>query len=194
MKLNYNIPMHNETMKGILQDMLSKNMRKNINFESNPDSSGYSPEQVLYDNRSYFSSKNNLNLSDSFLIVGFKDRVIYPSGYIIRSLETVITYVRGWDLLGSLDKDHWVIIHQMADSDALENYRVGRYEISGGPFRYLKIVHTAPNLQTAEYLRYKMRLSYLEFFGLSWNKFCTVKIERRCNRLVPLMIALIYSI
>lgn len=182
--------MKNNSMSGVIQDMLNKNLERKIFLDSSPFVSNST--YIFYDNTSYFCSTNNEDMSKNFLIVGFKDRVIYPTGYVIKSYPDSINNLRGWDLLGSLDNSKWSKVHYVTDSNDLENKNVGRYELSGGPFRYFKIVQTAKCLRNDEDLRYRLRISYLDFFGFSWSGLCTrSKCAKHLN--TPYYIVLIYS-
>ena len=156
--------MRNEGLEGILQDMLKKGKESKILVDS---------RIVLYDNSSYFVTTNNKDVSLNSLTVGFNDRVIYPTGYLIKSYPDLISYLRGWNLFGSLDGNTWTNIHTSHDSNKLENGQVGRYELNGGPFRYFKIVQTEPCLTSDENFKYKLRIMYIEFFGFSWTGVCT---------------------
>ena len=169
--------MRNDSCEGIFQDMLKKGEKKKITFESSPNY--MDPINVLYDNSSYFTTLNNKEKNFNYLTVGLKDRVLYPTGYLIRSYPDFISYLRGWDLFGSLDGNKWTNIHTLSNSSDLENGKVGRYELEGGPFRYFKIVQTEPCLSSNEDNRYKLRLFYLEFFGFSWSGLCT---RNRCRQ------------
>ena len=189
MGLNY-IPVQNESIKGVLQDMLNKNLERKIFLDSSPTVSNRS--DIFYDNSAYFCSLNTEDVSQNFLIVGLKDRILYPTGYVIKSYPDTINNLRGWDLFGSLDNSIWTKIHFVPDSADLENGKIGRYELSGGPFHYFKIVQTARCLRNDEDFRYKLRIVYLDFFGFIWNGLCTKnKCTNHSN--IPYFIVLIYS-
>ena len=179
--------MGSASMSGILQDMLKKNLRRKFFFEPQ-----YSSEYVLYDNTSYFATANNQDLSLNYFTVCFKDRVVYPAGYVIRSVYDN-GYLRGWDLLGSIDGNKWTTLHSSPASATLANLNAGRYELSGGPFRCFKVVMTAPCLHSDETLKYKLRLTYLEFFGFNWNGLCTNQRYKKDPSYSLFIISLIYS-
>ena len=189
MVLNYNIPMRNESLNGIFQDMLSKGKEKKLSFDSSP----YSEKRtnILYDNSSYFCTTNNKNMSENYFIVHFKDRVFYPTGYVMKSLQSG-GYLRGWDLFGSLDGNKWSPLHSASESDDLCPPKAGRYEINGGPFRYFKIVQASPCSTSDENYKYKMRITYLDFFGFSWNGLCT-NSRRQSQHFIGFVISFIIS-
>ena len=94
--------MRNDSLNGVFQDMLSKGKEKKIEFDSSP----YSEKRtnIFYENSSFFCSTNNKNMSENYFIVCFKDRVFYPTGYVMKSHHSSL-YLRGWDLFGSLNEN-----------------------------------------------------------------------------------------
>ena len=176
MVLNYNIPMKSEGIEGVLQNMLKQGKSKKIFFDSSP----YVEKQtnILYDNTSFFCTTSNTDLNSNYIIIYFKDRVLYPTGYVIKSTNDNTHYLRGWDLLGSLDGSKWTTLHQVPESAALEKFSTKRYELNGGPFRYFKIMQTEPCLINNEY-KNRLRLTYFDLFGFNWSGLCTMK---RCYK------------
>ena len=116
----------------------------------------------------------NKSENSNHLIVSLNDRVLYTKGYIIMSYTSSSQYyLRSWSLYGSLLGIKWTLLHKIESKDDLASYNIGSYEINKrGPFKHFKIVLTGPNKcssGTDNNCMYKMRITYLDFFGMMTN-------------------------
>ena len=165
--------------EGILQYMKNNGLRSNIIIQGSPDVDGHYPSNVLEFDSKYFISDTNKNANANFLLINLTDRFVYPKGYIIRSYEPSDSfYLRSWTLFGSLLGLKWTPIHKMYEKDDLSNYTIGRYHLRGGPFKFFKVVQTGPSLGENDAIKYRIRIQYIEFFGLMTN---TINQARSCN-------------
>ena len=173
MRIYQYIPFITSSNNGILQAMKSNEQIEKINFISssvlNPTTSMYIPSNVLTLNDYYFITQENQSENANFLTIEFKDRFIYPNGYIIRSVNNPnYYYLRSWKLYCSFEGTTWTFLHSVDDKEYLSGGNIGRYAIKGGPFRYIKIVQTGPNKDpnSVAVNMYRMRVSYFDVFGL----------------------------
>jgi len=136
----------------------------------------HTPSQLLTLDENYFATSMNKIKNSNYLIIELKDRFLYPKGYIIRSYKSDhYDFLRSWELYGSLFGVSWTLLHNIESKDDLASGNIGRYSIRKiNPFRYFKIVQTGPNNASSDTdydTMYKMRISYLDFFGIMTNKF-----------------------
>ena len=131
-------------------------------------------QNLLTLDNQYFATASNTTSESNYLTIKLADRYLYTSGYIIRSYpEENRCYLKSWKLYGSLNGKYFDIIHSIDDDNCLSGGKIGRYAINEKPFKYFKIVQTGPNSGNSDNDRYKMRISYLDFFGFMTNKMIT---------------------
>ena len=192
-----NIPFSHDSNNGVLQYMVNANLEKNILFKYSSQYPNYPPKNVLSYSESYFDTNTNTSDNANYLIVNLTDRVLFPKGYIIRSVKNSAThYLRSWKLYGSLLGIEWTELHSVNEQDDLKSFEIGRYYIRGGPFKFFKIVQTGPCLGTSNDIKYRLRLSYLDFFGFMTNSNSlgrgrTCKANARSSSFIAFLIILI---
>ena len=184
------------SISGILQDMKSNSLTSKIGFSYSGIDTSTSSSSVLKDDDSYFCSTTNTNKDANFFAVELKDRVLYPKGYVIQSFRNDDLYfLKSWKLYGSTFGFDWTLLHFKDDSNDL-NRNMGRYRIKGGPFRFFKLVQTGPNNGSSNDDRYRLRLSYLDFFGYMTDS--SIKINQKTcktiyNKHVPMLYVLLLA-
>ena len=178
MSLSLNIPFYTSGNTGVLQYMKSHSQLSNILFSYSTIVNGYTPDKVLKDDSSYFSTEQSPTKESNYLIIELKDRVLYTKGYVIASIGTDTDYMRSWKLYGSLLGYEWTLIHQVDDKDDLNNQQHMKYRTHSGVFRFFKIVQSGNACGTSSNSIYKLRISYCDFFGYMTN---TIKKEITCK-------------
>ena len=174
---------------GVIQNMLKDNERDNfaLNVTSITIDPNHEPEKILTkDSDQYFCSFNTDYFIENYFMIGFSDRVVYPSGYVIRSLGT-LGWMREWKLECSmLNIDEWTLLHSIQNSDLLKNY--SWFPIEGGPCRFFKITQTQPAIGIDDWEKFRMRISYLEFFGISKSdRICIITNNCKFNHILHMI-------
>ena len=196
-----NIPFVEGNNSGILQYMKNNGLTSSFTFAySSIFSSSHSPVNVLTTKQEYFTTVTNKATNANFIIIELIDRMMYPSGYVINSYPRVDEmYLKSWALYGSLIGNDWKKLHSVDNQDDLRNGVYGRYSLSNGPFRYFKVVQTGASAGTIEDDMYRMRIFYIDFFGIVKNfstKFAakTCKTDpRKLSFIISLTMCITYS-
>ena len=172
---------------GIMQTMLKSNHRNMFKFsvKSNAVEAHRTAEEVLNRNNDYYASAGRDSFINNYFQVEFRDRFIYPQGYVLYSLYT--GYMKGWKLECSLLNDNdWKEIHYESNSESLSNY--SWFPLKGGPCRYLKITQTQNSQGDDNNLKYRMRITYLDFFGFMTNgNLCSFYEKKQFCFIIPLI-------
>ena len=148
--------------EGILQTMIKTNQRNKfaIKVISNVTDANREPEQILLKDDNFYASEYYNVFHENFLIVGFEDRLIYPTGYVLRSSPD-FGWLRSWKLECSLlDLYDYKELHSESDKDILQNYQW--FPLEGGPCRYIKLSQTSESEGSEIVYKYRMRVSYLD--------------------------------
>jgi hypothetical protein len=132
----------------------------------------------IFSQSKYFCSETNTNNLSNYLTVEFIDRFVYPTGYVIRSYD--LGYLKNWMLKGSLDGKEWDLLHSNSNSDDLSNNAYKWYKINKrGQYRFFRIYQTGESSGFDDNNKYRLRISYLEFFGyMSNGQICTNNAAR----------------
>ena len=182
MSIYQNVAFTQDSYNGILQTMKSNNETDKFELSSSSNADSLNgPSNILVLNGNYFCSQTNESKNANYVIVTFKDRVIYPKGYIIKSHCN--NFPMSWKLYGSLPGTSWMLLHSVDNKTYLSGGSFGRFKISGGPFSTFKIVQTGPANGSADSDKiwlYRLRLSYFDVFGLMTNK-VLMQRERTCK-------------
>ena len=178
---------------GLLQYIVRTNMENMIKLNaSTKEPQNYVTLNSIFTQESttyYCSLTNSTNLSNYFLIE-FVDRFVYPSGYVISSHS--YGYLKSWMLEGSLDGEAWDLLHSNFDStDLSSSYKW--YKIKKrGQYRFFKITQTGESDGDAEEKAYRLRISYLDFFGyMSNGQYFTNKACSRGSSKISLLMTII---
>lgn len=162
---------------GLMQHMVRTNVQNAIKLNaSTKDPKEFVQFEAIFSQNTstyYCSLSNSTNLSNYF-IIEFVDRFVYPSGYVIRSNS--YGFLKSWMLEGSLDGEAWDLLHSNFNtSDLSSSYKW--YKINKrGQYRFFKITQTGESGGDTETKMYRLRISYLDFFGFMSNgQFCTNK-------------------
>ena len=160
------IPYREGRYNGILQNLLKIKQRNKfaIKVTSNVTDENREPEQILKQDDIFYASDNYDKFNENYIIIGFKNRIIYPTGYVIRSCKD-FGWLRSWKVECSmLDLYDYIELHSENDTDILKNYQW--FPLNGGPCRYIKVKQTGVSEGLEIYSQFRMRVSYLDFFGI----------------------------
>ena len=120
-----NVVFTQDSNNGILQTMKSNDEidKFELSSSSNATSSNV-PSKILVLDDTYYCSETNESENANYFIVTFKDRVIYPKGYIIRCSD--VNFPMSWKLYGSLPGISWVLLHSVDNKNYLSEKNIGR--------------------------------------------------------------------
>ena len=184
-----------EATDGVLQYMKNNAQTDKISYSYSSINNAITNILTLDDNYAYTNTNKTTN--SNYFSIELTDRILYPKGYVIRSYKHVCcSYLRSWSLYGSLIGFEWTLLHEINEKDDLKSGNIGRYKLSGGPYKFFKIVQTGPNYGSSDSDKYRLRLSYIDLFGLMTNKerigARTCRCKKQTNHIL-FIVSLIYS-
>ena len=105
---------------------------------------------LFYDWRSWFCSRNE---PDSYIQIDFKDKLVCPSWYSIRTDGNSCCHIRSWSLEGTNDLSAWKEIDRRVNQENMNgNFAVGTYKCAKTRFfRYLRIRQIDQNTDGNDY-------------------------------------------
>ena len=177
---------------GVLQYLKTNEKTDNIIFDHSPCATTTNiASKVLTLDDDYFCSVTNTINNTNFFTVALSNMFFYAKGYIIKSDITPDAYfLRSWKLYGSLYGTEWKLLHSINEQDVLAGGKIGRYEIKGGPFKHFKIVQTGPCYGSNNDVKYRLRICYIDFFGLMTTRLNIGKTCKRTMKSTKLLIVL----
>jgi hypothetical protein len=118
---------------------------------------------VEYDNQ-FWNSKNKEN---SWICIEFQDVVINPTGYLLRSWNSLYGPLQNWKLEGSKDNKNWVLLDKQTNSDALNGKCVeGKFPCyTNDTFSYFKLIQIGTNGSRDRQFNLEFHLTFVEFSG-----------------------------
>ena len=168
------IPFRNNEYNGIFQAIIDAEQREMFQFNviSVASEPQHTSEEVLFNNSNYYASEYRTSFLENYFQIEFKDRFVHPTGYVLFSHDSA--YMQSWKLECSiLNQNDWKKLHSETDVDYIK--KATWFSLKGGPCKFLKITQTGESFGSGINEKYRMRIAYLDFFGLMTNgNFCSV--------------------